>query len=176
MYHSFFICKMSACHAEHCKGVEGWTVEREGERDHCALISWVSARCQLLWGISITTTCREGGGIVLTYRWGDITMFYLRLSGFTVMVIWGCDCQDSFVMFEAHWWISGKKTNKQTKKNPSANTGDTHLIPGSRRSPGRRKWQPTAVSLPGKSHGQRSLADYGPWGLRVGHDLVTKQQ
>ena len=116
MYHSFFICKMSACHAEHCKGVEGWTVEREGERDHCALISWVSARCQLLWGISITTTCREGGGIVLTYRWGDITMFYLRLSGFTVMVIWGCDCQDSFVMFEAHWWISGKKTNKQTKK------------------------------------------------------------
>ena len=28
----------------------------------------------------------------------------------------------------------------------------------------RRKWQPTQVFLPGKSHGQRSLADYSPWG------------
>ena len=27
-----------------------------------------------------------------------------------------------------------------------------------------RKWQPTAVFLPGKSHGQRSLAGYSPWG------------
>ena len=33
--------------------------------------------------------------------------------------------------------------------------------------PGRRKWQPTSVFLPGKSHGQRSLAGYNPWGLRV---------
>ena len=30
----------------------------------------------------------------------------------------------------------------------------------------RRKWQPTPVSLPGKSHGQRSLAGYSPWGRR----------
>jgi len=30
--------------------------------------------------------------------------------------------------------------------------------------------------LAGKSHGQRSLVGYSPWGLkRVGHDLVTKQ-
>ena len=33
-----------------------------------------------------------------------------------------------------------------------------------RRIPRRRKWQPTPVFLPGKSHGQRSLAGYGPWG------------
>ena len=36
--------------------------------------------------------------------------------------------------------------------------------------PWRRKWQPTPVLLPGKSHEQRSLAGYSPWGLRVGHD------
>jgi len=42
--------------------------------------------------------------------------------------------------------------------------------------PWRRKWQPTAVFLPGKYHGQRSLAGYSPQGLkRVGHDLTTKQ-
>ena len=28
----------------------------------------------------------------------------------------------------------------------------------------RRKWQPTPVFLPGKSHGQRSLLGYRPWG------------
>ena len=28
----------------------------------------------------------------------------------------------------------------------------------------RRKWQPTQVFLPGKSHGQRSLEGYSPWG------------
>ena len=40
----------------------------------------------------------------------------------------------------------------------------------------RRKWQPTPVFLPAKSHGQRSLAGYSTWGCKtVGHDLVTKQ-
>jgi len=29
----------------------------------------------------------------------------------------------------------------------------------------RRKWQLTPVLLPGKSHGQRSLVGYSPWGL-----------
>ena len=28
--------------------------------------------------------------------------------------------------------------------------------------PWRRKWQPTSVSLPGKLHGQRSMASYNP--------------
>ena len=32
--------------------------------------------------------------------------------------------------------------------------------------PWRRKWQPTPVFLPGKSHGQRSLAGYSPWCCR----------
>ena len=40
-----------------------------------------------------------------------------------------------------------------------------------------KKWQPTSVFLPGKFHGQRSLAGYSPWGhKRVGYDLVTEQQ
>ena len=43
--------------------------------------------------------------------------------------------------------------------------------------PRTRKWQPTPVFLSGKSHGQRSLAVYSPWGRkRVGHDLETKQE
>ena len=52
-------------------------------------------------------------------------------------------------------------------KNPSANArdiGEASLIPGLGRFPSRRAWQPTPVFLPGKSHGQRSLAGYSPWG------------
>ena len=30
----------------------------------------------------------------------------------------------------------------------------------------RRKWQPTPVFLPGKSHGQNSLVGYSPWGCK----------
>ena len=37
----------------------------------------------------------------------------------------------------------------------------------------RRKWQPTPVLLPGKSHGWRSLVGYSQWGHRVRHNWVT---
>ena len=57
-------------------------------------------------------------------------------------------------------------------KNLPANAGDVRhmgLIPEWKR-------QPTPVFLPGKSHGQRSLVDYSPWGHNsVGHNLATKQ-
>ena len=32
--------------------------------------------------------------------------------------------------------------------------------------PWSRKWQPTPVFLPGKSHGQRNLMGYSPWGCK----------
>ena len=44
----------------------------------------------------------------------------------------------------------------------ACNMGDLGSIPGL----GRRKWQPTPVFLPGKSHGQKSLAGYSPWGRK----------
>ena len=39
--------------------------------------------------------------------------------------------------------------------------------------PWRRKWQPTSVSLPGKSHGQRNLVNCSPWGRK---ELGTTEQ
>ena len=45
---------------------------------------------------------------------------------------------------------------------------------GLKKVPCRRKW-PISVFLPGKSHGQRSMAGYSPWDLkRFQHDLVIK--
>ena len=60
-------------------------------------------------------------------------------------------------------------------KNSSA-MQETLVDPWFRNIPWRRKWQPTPVFLPGKSHGWRSLAGYSPQGCkRVRHDLATKQ-
>ena len=49
--------------------------------------------------------------------------------------------------------------------------------------PWRRNWQTTPVFLPGKSHGQRSLVGYSPWGhnesemtKQLNNNLATKQQ
>jgi len=43
-------------------------------------------------------------------------------------------------------------------KEPALNAGGLSSIPGVLKMPWRRKWQPTPVFLPGKSHGLRSLA------------------
>ena len=45
-------------------------------------------------------------------------------------------------------------------KTSAYNLGDPGSIPGLEKILWRRKWQPTPVFLPGKSHGQRSLASY----------------
>ena len=62
-------------------------------------------------------------------------------------------------------------------KNPPTTAGDPGLIPKSGRFPWRRKWQPTPVFLPGKSHGQMRLIVLQSMALLKSQtDLVTKQQ
>ena len=46
------------------------------------------------------------------------------------------------------------------------NVGDLGSIPGSGRSPGEGSGNPIPVFLPGKSHEQRSLVGYSPWGRK----------
>ena len=62
-------------------------------------------------------------------------------------------------------------------KNLPANEGRRRFDFWAGKIPCRRKWQPTAAFLPGKSHGRRSLVGYSPWGhKRVVHNSVTKQE
>ena len=56
-----------------------------------------------------------------------------------------------------------------------ATVGDVGSIPGWE-DPQRRKWQPTPVFLPGKSHVQRSLVGYGPWGCKESDKTANSQQ
>ena len=47
---------------------------------------------------------------------------------------------------------------------------ETWVLSVGQEDPLEEAWQPTLVSLPGESHGQRSLVGYSPWGRRVGHN------
>ena len=62
-----------------------------------------------------------------------------------------------------------------SKKNPPAQCRRHRFDPWVGKILQRWKWQPIPVSLPGKTHGQRSLAGCSPWGCKkVQHYLVTK--
>ena len=75
--------------------------------------------------------------------------------------LWQCHCNLhlsshdlSFVSLclSLPWWLSGKESACQCWR--------CGFNPRVRRIPWRRKWQPTPVFLPWKSHGQRSLMGY----------------
>ena len=70
---------------------------------------------------------------------------------------------------DALWvaWLAGGGGRGKPVKSPPATDS------GVRETPWRRKRQHTPVFLPGKSHGQRRLASYSPWG---GKELDTTEQ
>ena len=51
-------------------------------------------------------------------------------------------------------------------KESTCNAGDLGLIPGLKRSPGEGHGNPLQYSWLENLHGQRSLVDYHPWGLK----------
>ena len=66
-----------------------------------------------------------------------------------------------------------------TFQKPPANAGDAKevgSIPGLGRLPGRGKWQPTPVFLPGKFHGQRCLVGCSPWGHKDSDTTEVTEQ
>ena len=54
------------------------------------------------------------------------------------------------------WWLSGKESTCQCRR--------CGFHPWVGKIPWRRKWQLTPAFLPEKSHRQRSLVGYSPWG------------
>ena len=65
------------------------------------------------------------------------------------------------------WWLSGKESACQCRR--------CGFDPCIGKIPWRKTWESTSLFLPGKFHGERSLADCSPCGCqRLGHYLVTK--
>ena len=86
---------------------------------------------------------------------------------------WDCEESDMTELLSTHYWGFPRSS---VSKESACNAGPG-FHPWVGHISWRRKWQPAPVFLPGKSHGQKSLAGYHPRGLkRVGPDLATKQQ
>ena len=58
------------------------------------------------------------------------------------------------------WGFLGSSVGKE----PACNVGDLGSIPGLGRSPGEGHGNPLQYSCLEKSHGQKSLVGYSPWG------------
>ena len=56
--------------------------------------------------------------------------------------------------------------SSQVARRQCSGRGGRRFKPCVGKIPWRRKWQPTPVFLPGKFHGQRSLAGYSLWGCK----------
>ena len=65
-------------------------------------------------------------------------------------------------------WHSGKESTWECRRNKRSSSK-----PWVRKISRRRKWQPTTLFLPGKSHGERSLVGYSSRGRQ---ELVTTYQ
>ena len=61
-------------------------------------------------------------------------------------------------LYRRAWWLSGKESACLCRRRA--------YHPWVGKIPWRGKWQTTPVFLPGKSHGQRSLEGYSPWGCK----------
>ena len=77
--------------------------------------------------------------------------------------VWGSVCptfeRDPSAVVKTTLMLQGKESACQCRR-----CRRHRFDPWVGKTPWRRKWQPTPVFLPGKFHGQRSLAGYGPWG------------
>ena len=66
-------------------------------------------------------------------------------------------CYD-YILLGISRWLSNKEPTCQCRR--------CRFYPWVRKIPWSRKWLPTPVFLPAKSHGHTSLAGYNPWGCK----------
>ena len=87
------------------------------------------------------------------------------------LIIWSCTTllpphELQLARLLCSWDFPGKNTGMSCHFFPRGifpnQVLNPHLLP-CRQIPWRRKWQPTPVFLPGRSHGQRSLPGNSPW-------------
>ena len=136
---------------------------------HKGVISWNNFLCIMIWIDGIWTSGERSANL---QRNLELCGGAKKMRGNSGALGW--DAHDweyhlCFCLGPNPWWLGGKK-----KKKIHLQCGRWRFHPWAGKMPWKRVWQPTPVSLPGKFHGQRSLAGYSPWAARVGRDLATK--
>ena len=103
----------------------------------------------------------------ISYKWSYIMCELLCIISFRVLFprfIHVVACIRNLFLFTAEYgrfprWLSGKESACQCRRHRRHG-----FDPWDGKISWRRKWQSTPGFLLGKSHGQRSLAGYSPWG------------
>ena len=124
---------------------------------------------------AVLRECKWTGEWPVVEHWFQIKYFLVKTTLFFCMSF----CSDlkiqevildlntrSYKIMRLPRWLSGKKESAYQAR-------DAGLIPGLGNSL-RKELSTHSSILPGKSHGQRNLVGYRPWGRRVGHDWATK--
>ena len=115
--------------------------------------------------------------VVSTVIWTAWICFNLIKNSINIWMIWWCleEKKNSYcwghrkqrtldinIFLNANyglpWWLSSKEFAWQFRR--------CRFDPWIGKIPWRRKWQPTPVFLPGRSHGQRNLRGYSLWALK----------
>ena len=118
---------------------EAWRAAVHGvPKSRIRLSNWTELN---LWGYNLA----------LTHLQSPITFSGQLLELYTNLHYFGCQ----YGPMGLPWWLSGKESAFQYRK--------CRFDPWVSKIPWRRKWQPTLVFSPGKSHGQKSLEGYSLW-------------
>ena len=146
-------------------------------------IQWSLQRKAIMWFFKLSTHCPghfylkkmtdygyEDLGIWKTFSWkqSELSLQGKQLAIFVAInktgafkQVWKtCICHHEFNSFlilkmGLPWWLSSEESACQCRRQG--------LDPWVKEIPWRRKWQPTPVFLPKKSHGQSRLVGYSPW-------------
>ena len=97
------------------------------------------------------------------FFWAHLGVMCVNLQPITQETIW----LRPSVLWGLPLWLSDKESTCQCRRR--------RFNPWVRKIPWSRKWQPTPVFLPGKSHGRRSPAGYSPWGHKMS-DMTENTQ
>ena len=130
------------------------------------------------WWLGVTVAIASGKdmGLMETKKvtWSVYILFWVVLSWYFCILCFGCFF--FFILYSLLYLLDFPRSS--VSKELTCNAGDCLQYSGPGFSPWigkilwRGKWQPTLVFLPGKSHGQRSLAGCvtrvsGPHGARL---------
>ena len=134
--------------------------------EHNFASKWDECNCVVVWaffGIAFLWDWNENGPFQSCgHCWVFQICWHIECSIFTASSfrIWnsstGNGLDHSFEKMRLPWWFRWSSVCLQCRR--------PRFDPWVGKIPWRRKWQPTAVFLPGKSHGWKSLVGYSPWG------------
>ena len=139
-------------------------------------VSWLGKLVSVFWWVELEFFSLECSEVSSNELW-DVNSFGVNLGSLYIEAqscvpvllenlrgmscsgtCWPLACAWFQCRYGLPWWLRWENVCLQWGK-PGFN-------PWVRKISWRRKWQSTPVLLPGKSHGQKSLVGYSPWGCK----------